>query len=360
MKYIVYQTINLVNNNIYIGVHKCENPDIFDGYIGCGIVVTSPSSYNNPITPFQYAVNKYGTSNFRRTILNVFNTSDEAYSLEKRIINKNFLKRKDVYNAKLGGFCGSSYSVKINQFNKNGKFLKEWDSVIDAANFYYISDTAIHNACKYKSCCKNYFWSKEKEINIDEYSYNMESNPIICYQYNLNGKLVNTYNSILEASKDNDTTATVIRRAIYGGYRVADNYYSSKIYENYIGGIKVSLKKQPIYIYTLNGDFITKLKNSKEICNFFNIKSTGSITTAIRSKKPYKEYQISLDMVDFMPKTINKRNVPKKVGRYSFTGDLLEVFDSSTKACEKHGKVVQKVLKGQQKQCKGFIFKYIS
>ena len=98
MKYIVYQTINLVNNNIYIGVHGCEDPDVFDGYIGCGVVITNPSSYNKPQTTFQYAVKKYGTSNFRRTVLNIFDTSEEAYALEKQIVNKAFIKRKDVYN----------------------------------------------------------------------------------------------------------------------------------------------------------------------------------------------------------------------------------------------------------------------
>ena len=34
MKYIVYKTTNLINNKIYVGVHR-TNPDIFDGYKGC-------------------------------------------------------------------------------------------------------------------------------------------------------------------------------------------------------------------------------------------------------------------------------------------------------------------------------------
>lgn len=35
MNYIVYKTTNLINGKIYVGVHR-TNPDIFDGYIGCG------------------------------------------------------------------------------------------------------------------------------------------------------------------------------------------------------------------------------------------------------------------------------------------------------------------------------------
>lgn len=36
MNYIVYKTTNLINGKVYVGVHR-TNPDIFDGYIGCGV-----------------------------------------------------------------------------------------------------------------------------------------------------------------------------------------------------------------------------------------------------------------------------------------------------------------------------------
>ena len=44
MKYIVYLTKNLkscINGNyrIYIGVHKTEDPSIFDGYLGDGCYI---------------------------------------------------------------------------------------------------------------------------------------------------------------------------------------------------------------------------------------------------------------------------------------------------------------------------------
>jgi hypothetical protein len=124
MKYIVYQTINLKNNKIYIGVHK-TNIETFDGYIGCGIKLNNPSSYMNPTTPLQYAVKKYGTSNFKRITLATFDKVEDAFELEKQLVNQTFITRKDTYNAKLGGLGGSSYSKKINQFSLDGKLLKQ-------------------------------------------------------------------------------------------------------------------------------------------------------------------------------------------------------------------------------------------
>ena len=44
--FIVYLTTNKVNNHIYVGVHKTENPDIFDHYLGEGAYDNKPSSYN--------------------------------------------------------------------------------------------------------------------------------------------------------------------------------------------------------------------------------------------------------------------------------------------------------------------------
>jgi hypothetical protein len=41
------------------------------------------------------------------------------------------------------------------------------------------------------------------------------------------------------------------------------------------------------------------------------------------------------------------------------TGTLLKEFNSITEACKEFGTGVQKVIKGQQQQCKGFIFRFI-
>lgn len=357
MKYIVYQTTNLKNNKIYIGVHKTIDSNKFDGYIGCGIRLNNPSSYMNPTTPLQYAVKKYGTSLFKRITIAEFDNLEEAFELETKLVNHNFINRNDTYNAKLGGQGGCSYYIKINQFDLKGNLLKTWNSIVEASEFYCISTTAIHNANKFKGSCKKYFWSTENKIHINEYSY-LEGQT--CYKYNSDGKFIELYNSLVEASKDNNTSLQSIQRAVKGGYKVGEFYYSNELYDYYLGKPKISLKNKTIYIYDLNGKYLTSLHSGEEIKKYFDIKSTSSITTAIRTNRQYKNFQISLDYYDSLNPVEDKRNIKKIIEQYDLVGNLLNTYNSITEAVKIYGTGVQKVLKGQQQQCKGFIFKYKS
>lgn len=129
MAYIVYLTTCLANHKIYIGMHKTDNPDVFDGYIGNGVYVDRPSSYKKSKTPFQYAVNKYGISQFVRVTLGVFNTKEEAANMEESLVTEEFIKRKDTYNIKLGGEPGCcSRIVKIYMYDLDGNFEQEFES----------------------------------------------------------------------------------------------------------------------------------------------------------------------------------------------------------------------------------------
>ena len=133
MKYIVYQTVNKINNKIYIGVHKTETPEEFDGYLGNGIYIYRPSSYMHPKTYFQYAVKKYGIKNFIRTTLKIFDTEEEAYNMEAEIVTQEFLERDDTYNLVLGGRSTEQFMVKVYMYDLEGNFEMEFESVFAAA-----------------------------------------------------------------------------------------------------------------------------------------------------------------------------------------------------------------------------------
>jgi len=91
-QYIVYKTTNTINNMIYVGVHKIQ-PNVDDRYLG------SNKHLNR-------SIKKHGRKNFIRDTLFECESKDEAYDLEMIIVDEIFIKRKDVYNEKCGGFGG--------------------------------------------------------------------------------------------------------------------------------------------------------------------------------------------------------------------------------------------------------------
>jgi len=163
MIYIVYITTNLKNGKIYVGVHKTKTPHMFDGYLGNGVYVpkTKPDfKIKNPKTPFKKAVNKYGAKNFIRVVISIFQEESEAYKLEEIIVTESFIKSKHTYNIKLGGYYATSTTaVKVNQYDTDGKYIKTWNSLTNAAEFSNISKSCILESCTEKAItAAGYVW----------------------------------------------------------------------------------------------------------------------------------------------------------------------------------------------------------
>lgn len=356
-KWIVYCTTNLINNKIYIGVHKTENYEIFDGYIGCNVRVNHPSSYMNPQTPFQFAVKKYGPKNFKRTIIKANLTKEEAFKLEGEIVDINFVKRRDTYNASIGG-NGGKPGKPIYQFDFSGTLLKKWESIVEVCEFYNISWSSVYNAAFYKTSRNNYYWSFYNKINPEEF---VNAAGIKIYAYNAEtGDLIENYESISEASRILNIKKDLIQRAVNTGYKTHNLYFSKKLLPSYTGVELLEIRNKPIYIYNLSGDFEQELKNTKEILSFFNIKATGSVRAAIRANKPYKGHLISLSKEEKLQAQKDPRNFKKKVGMYNLVGDLIKTYETVTQARNEYGAGVSRCLRGQQKTCHNSIFKYIS
>lgn len=356
-KYIVYQTINLVNNKIYIGVHKTVDPTVFDGYIGCGVKVSVPSSYMHPTTPFHYAVKKYGVKNFKRTVLKIFDNLQDAFDLERFLVDPEFLKRPDTYNSCLGG--GNGFRVNyVHQFDLDGNWLKTWTNILEASEFYNVSHSAIMNAIKFNGSSCGYFWSYSDKINVTDFTVSSSKR---CYMYNGDTlRFEKDFCNNAEAAKYLGVTVPSISGAIHIKYKCKNHYFSNTLYDEYpkMAGT-LHLKNSHICVYTLEGVFVKEFVGYTEICKFLNC-TPNVISRAIKANRPYKKYQISLIKTDKLDPIQDCTSYKKRVGRYSKTGELLEVFESATEARKKYSTSVTRCLKGQQQFCHGFVFKYMS
>ena len=218
MKYIVYLTTNLKSqingiNRIYVGVHKTENPSIFDGYLGCGCYINQPSTYMYPKTPFQYAVKKYGVQAFRREILFIFDNKQDAYNKEAEIVNIDFLKQAHTYNACLGGISYNNYKP-LYQFNLDGTLIKKWEYSIEAYEFYNVPMEKFEYAVHDKHPLFDSLWATQDSINLTEYSTKTWGEPKVTHLYSKEGKWLKEFISRKECAEYIGTKEEVIVKAI--------------------------------------------------------------------------------------------------------------------------------------------------
>lgn len=96
-KHIVYETANIINGRKYIGKHSTNN--INDNYLGSGKAL-------------KFAIKKYGKDNFERKILAIFDTEEESFELEKRLITEDITSGEIYYNMANGGKGGYNEGTK--------------------------------------------------------------------------------------------------------------------------------------------------------------------------------------------------------------------------------------------------------
>lgn len=359
MKYIVYITTNSVNDKVYIGVHKTEDPSVFDGYIGCGVRITMPSTYMNPSTAFQAAVKKYGTKVFSRKTLYIYETADEAYKKEAELVTADFIELDTNYNMICGG--GSERPTDpICQFTDNGELVKKWECIEEAIEFFNCSLAAFKTALHFKEKLFGFYWSREDSINLEQFSKGTPKKSV--YKYTKNGKLIQQFTSLLEAAKDAGISASSLTSAIQGNSLVGKMYYFSfQLYETYTPKPRLVLKNKRFYVYDNNTGAFLKEYSLDELREFMQVKSNASIFDVIKKRKGlYKDYQIHLEKFESVT-PIEKLNKAKAVDVFDKTGNLVKTCSSVQEAAKFVGgnlSDINRVLRGLACTSKGYVYKW--
>ncbi len=354
-KTIVYLTVNTQNDKIYIGVHDTYNPDVFDGYIGNGVNIYHPHTIKHPSCPFQYAVKKYGFKAFKRYILCVCETREEALNIERTLVNEDFIKRDSNYNITLGGGTPPIFEKRVYQYSLNGDFIKEHLSITDAERSVGLS-SGIGSAIKYKTVSGGYLWSDTKvdKLNLKEYNVVCQNKPI--YVYNNDKKFIEEYPTIASFCKKYKVTLGPVQRAIITKTKVRGVYVSDKKNELFIKE-KTIKKISKIYQYTLSGDFVAEYNSGLEAYKKLGKGYSQIISKLKRGFSVCGDYQWSFEKLKSMG-NVTKYCAARKVGQFDLNGNLVKIYNT-VRECRKDFGNVSRVLSGKCKQCKNYTFKYI-
>lgn len=172
---------------------------------------------------FYKAIQKYGFENFSVEILaevplDIINEEEKSY-----IFLYNTTDRNKGYNIDDGGtnsIFNTLNSIPIYQYcSKDGKFIKEYPSIAQAArenNVYHTGIRKALNNSNKKSA--NSYWTTEKKEKIEiSKEYNSQPHAKTIYQYDsTTGKLIEEFNSIREASRITGISRPTIQSHISG------------------------------------------------------------------------------------------------------------------------------------------------
>lgn len=361
-KYIVYCTICIITKKIYIGVHKTLNPDEFDFYIGNGCYTNRPSTYEHPKTKFQFALKKYGASNFIRNTIAIFNKEEDAYELESEIVNKEFIKRSDVYNTALGGLGGDlmQTALKTYKYDSKGNYIQEYNSILEASKLENISFRSIWNAIKEKCKCHNYYWTNIKydKLNLDLMKSYKDTRKIPVFQYSKDGQFDCYYESIHNAARVLNINHNNISLAIKLGTICNNKYFTCVYSPEYSKAISKQITQCEIHQYSLDGEYIASYKNMQEAKNKLGIKS--NIYHAIKLGRTCGNYQWSFKLLDSIdPIKTPKTGKARRIGKYDKDWNLIEEYPTLQACKEANGSGMVHVLQGRDEFAKGFRYKYI-
>lgn len=141
---IIYKTTNLVNGKIYVGKDEKNNPE----YLGSGKIL-------------KLVINKNGRDKFKKEILETCSTRKELNDREKYWIKEldSIKEGYNIAEGGTGGKTKFN-TIPVYQFEKNGFLIKKWNSAIEAAKELSIDDSSIMKVCKGKLySCGGWIWS---------------------------------------------------------------------------------------------------------------------------------------------------------------------------------------------------------
>ncbi len=267
----------------------------------------------------------------------------------------------------------------ILQYNLNGDFVTEFRSLNEASEKVGVVPNAIgQNLNNFTKSAGGFQWrfkTKEHKNRIEPYV--ILNNGLPVGQYDLNGKLIKAFESLLEAERITGHSEGSIRAAMNRGAKIKKTSYFFIQFNKYQ---KIPLEIEP-FVIPIHGFSIPVVQISADNKYFINEfpsvshaaislgKNTGHISSACLGKresayghiwKYRSDYNENLPKIDIS--LAEKKLHSKPIAQYDLNGNYIQTFDSASAAAratnDKQGNV-SSVAIGKRKYSGCYQYAYI-
>jgi hypothetical protein len=239
--------------------------------------------------------------------------------------------------------------VAVLQYDLDGNFIREFNSLNDASDYVGVVPNAIgQNLNSLTKSAGGYQWrfkTKNYQNNIEPYI--IKNNGLPIGQYDLKGNLINIYDSLLETERKTKQSEGSIRAAMNRGSKIkGTNYFFiqfnkyqeiPKLVEPYV--IPLHGLSIPIVQISADGKYlINKFPSVSHAAQFLN-KNTGHISAACIGNrvtaygfiwKFQSNYSEDLQTISVDEAEIKLHSKP--IAQYDLTGKYLRTFKSASEA----------------------------
>lgn len=332
---------------------------------------------------FWKAIQKYGWDNIEHEILENNLTRDEACKKEVYYISRYDACNLDVgYNLSPGGDLVNITPIDCYLINKT--FIKTFPSILEASYETGISKSAISNACNgLARCAGEYIWRKKGDP-LDKYELPSDyiqnkKIKVKIKQYDLDGHLIITHDSLEKASNYSNVTEFDIYKSCIGISNSVNGYvwrFESDEFNKYMKKYKIvkdsnnishlynldNLKylNLQIYEYNLNGTLNAIYDDVYSIPGFTSKKISKYIDCLTRKTDSYNGFVYRYERDFDLEENGYKRNrYSKRIIQYDLCGNYINTFVSIAEGERKtRATNISQCVNGLRHQSGGFVWRY--
>lgn len=179
---------------------------------------------------------------------------------------------------------------QVHQYSLDGTFIKSHNSLADAFKNSGVSKQSISNCLqKISKSAGKFLWTYTKTDSVDEYT--LDYNKIPVYQYSLDGKFMDEFSSMSEASEKTKVDFRYISDNVNGRYQSAGKFIwkkeKSETVDKYVEKINYNAKE--VHQYSLDDKYIATYKSQAKAAKMTNTdKSAISDCINGKAKTPNK------------------------------------------------------------------------